>query len=54
MEARTQLKAARDEALKRLGREKRNKRVQPSILRMERDVAVLWGLYHGWCDERIG
>ena len=54
MEARTHLKGARDEALKKRGNGKRNKRVQPSILRMERDVAVLWGLYHGWSDERIG
>ena len=51
MEARTHLKEARDEALKR---RKNGSKPRPRILRMERDVAVLWGLYHGWSDERIG
>ncbi len=40
MEARTHLKAARDEALKKRGNGKKNG-PRPRVLRMERDVAVL-------------
>ena len=53
MEARKHLKAARDEALKKRSNGKKNG-PRPRISRMERDIAVLWGLYHSWSDEKIG
>ena len=50
MEARKHLKAARDDAAKR---RTNGSRQRPRVLRMERDIAALWGLCHGWSDGEI-
>ena len=50
MEDRSQLKTARDEALKR---RRNGSKPRPRVLKMERDIAILWGLYHGWSDDKI-
>ena len=47
--ARAHLKRAFDDAKSKNGK----KRPRVRVLPMERNTAVLWGLYHGWSDEEI-
>ena len=50
--ARIHLKGAFDDARAKNGKNGR-KKLMPKTLLMERNTAVLWGLYHGWSDEEI-
>ena len=54
--ARLHLKRAFDDARSNANRNGRkdHKGLRPTTLPMERNTAVLWGLYHGWSDDEIG